>query len=63
MAKTVWCIVGRYYMATETVEDVFKMDMIRIDRGWIITNIPVSKQQVSHKNLVHHLFCSLDISI
>ena len=50
-------------MATETVEDVFKMDMIRIDRGWIITNIPVSKQQVSHKNLVHHLFCSLDISI
>ena len=35
---------GRDYTSTATAEDVFKIDVFHIYRGWIIANTLVSKR-------------------
>ena len=40
---TAWWIVGRDYTAAATVYDVFKMEALHIEMGWIIITIHVSK--------------------
>ena len=44
MAVIVWWIVGRQYTAVTMAEDFFNFFFLHIERGWIITTIPVYKQ-------------------
>ena len=62
-AATAWWIFGRDYMTTATVAAVVKMSDFRIERGWIIITIHVSKRQVSHKHSGCHVFFSLHLFI